>query len=176
MFSSPTEILRQCGISPGSVIGDFGTGAGAYAHEAAKLVGTGGAVYAFDVQKGMIERLAREVKDVKDNVIHPLWVDLELPRGTLLEDGVLDLAIIANILFQIENKESFMKEVARVVRPSGRVLAVDWKESFGNMGPHPGHVVTEARTKELARDAGLTFDKNIDAGAHHYGLIFRKNV
>ncbi len=174
MFSDPKDILRQCGISPGSTVGDFGTGAGSYAHEAATYVGPHGVVYAFDVQKDLVTRLAHEVEGKKENVIHPLWVDLEHPKGTGIKEGVLDVAIVTNILFQIENKDTFIKEIARVLRPGGRALIVDWKESFGHMGPHPDQVIKEGRARELFTDAGLTFDKILDAGAHHYGLLFRK--
>jgi predicted methyltransferase len=176
MFSNPNDIIRQCGVSAGSVVGDFGVGEGAYARVLSAHVGPGGAVYAFDVQKDLVSRLSREVEGVKDNVIHPLWVDLEMSRGTTLADGVLDLALSANVLFQVDDKDAFMREIARVLRPGGRLLVVDWKESFGNTGPHKDHVVSEARVKELAHDNGLSFDTTIEAGDHHYGLVFRKQT
>ncbi len=174
MFSDPNNILRQCGVSPGSVVGDFGSGSGSYAHEAAALVGPQGVVYAFDIQKDLVTRLAREVEGKKDNIIHPLWVDLEHHKGTGLAAGVLDLGIAANVIFQIVDKDIFIKEIARVLRPGGRLLVIDWKESFGHMGPHPDHVVRESDARRILTDAGLVFDKTIDAGAHHYGLLFRK--
>ncbi len=174
MFSNPSEILRQCGISAGSTVGDFGVGDGVYTREAAHLVGPQGIIYAFDIQKDLIAKLLRDVKREKTSVIHPLWVDLEADRGTMLTDGALDLAIVSNILFQVEHKDVFLHEVSRVLRPGGRVLVVDWKESFGNMGPHKDHVVDETRARALLAEASLVFDRSIDAGAHHYGLIFRK--
>ncbi|MBP9771530.1 MAG: methyltransferase domain-containing protein [Candidatus Pacebacteria bacterium] len=174
MFSNPSEILRQCGISAGSTVGDFGVGEGTYTREAAHLVGPQGIVYAFDIQKNLIARLLRDVAREKSSVIHPLWVDLEVPKGTKLSDGALDLAIVANILFQVEEKDTFIREVFRVLRQGGRALIVDWKESFGNTGPHADHVVNEATAREHFVKAGFVFDKSVEAGAHHYGLIFRK--
>jgi SAM-dependent methyltransferase len=176
MFSDPNNILRQCGVSPGSIVGDFGSGAGTYAHEAAALVGPQGVVYAFDIQKDLVARLTREIQAKKENVIHPLWVDLEHPKGTGLSAGTLDLGIAANVLFQVEDKNAFIKEIVRVLRPGGRLLLIDWKESFGHMGPHPDHVVRESDAQKTGSDAGLVLDKTIDAGAHHYGLIFRKQT
>src|SRR5687768_1088187 len=110
MFSNPTEILRQCGVSSGSVVGDFGVGEGSYARAAAAAVGMQGAVYAFDVQKSLVERLAKGIAHDAQSVIHPLWADLELPRSTTLADDTLDLAIIANVLFQVDHKEGFIAE------------------------------------------------------------------
>lgn len=176
MFSSPAHIVRQCGISKGAVVGDFGTGAGSYAHEAAKEVGEHGVVYAFDVQKALVEKLAAEAKRVHNSPIRAMWIDLEHPKRTGLASGTLDLAIVANVLFQIEDKARFVKEIARVLRPGGRVLVIDWKESYGHTGPHPGHVVPSRDAQRLLLAEGLEFDKNVDAGAHHYGFVFRKQT
>lgn len=174
MFSNPGQILDAFGISPGMVVGDFGTGDGAYARELARRVGRDGIVYAFDVQKQMIDKLVAYVEHERTTTIRPIWCDLELPHGTTLGDRSLDVAVIANIFFQIEHKEAFLAEVARTLRPNARVLVVDWSESYGHMGPHPDHVVSHDDMKGFARGAGLVFDKTIDAGEHHYGLVFRK--
>lgn len=178
MFSNPRVILNAFGISEGMIVGDFGAGTGAYAHEILRHVGDSGVVYAFDVQKSMIDSLVAKARHEKLENIRPIWCDLEHEGGTTLADKTLDSAIIANLLFQIEHKDIFMKEVARVLRPNGRVLIVDWSESFGSasrrMGPHHDHVVSVDDAKAYARSAGLVFDKEIPAGEHHYGLVFRK--
>lgn len=133
MFSNPRAILDVFCINVGMTVADFGAGDGAYAKELVKRVGSDGVVYAFDVQKAYIERLAAYVRDAKAHMLKPQWVDLELAGGTQLAPASLDAALVANILFQIENKEIFMAEVARVLRPNGRVLIVDWSESFNNL-------------------------------------------
>lgn len=173
MFSNPKDILRQCGISEGSVVADFGTGEGAYAREAAARVAPHGVVYAFDVQKGLIDRLAAYIAREKQTVIRPLWADLEHPGGTGLADSTLDLAIVANLLFQIESKPAFARELLRVLRPGGRVLVIDWEEASG-LGPHPGHIITLPAARKLLTNAGFMLDKTVEAGDHHYGLIVRK--
>jgi ubiquinone/menaquinone biosynthesis C-methylase UbiE len=173
VFSNPKDILQQCGISQGAVVGDFGTGTGAYAHEAASLVGARGVVYAFDVQKDHVQRLSRTEHN-REGVIRPLWVDLEMPRGTGLADTVLDLAIVANTLFQIEDKKGFIAETFRVVRPGGRLLLIDWEESFGGMGPHVDRVINADVARAFVEASGWVFDKTIEAGSHHYGYVFRK--
>ncbi|HXK40339.1 MAG TPA: class I SAM-dependent methyltransferase, partial [Candidatus Paceibacterota bacterium] len=150
MFSNPTDIIRQCGVSAGSVVGDFGVGEGAYARVLSAHVGPGGVVYAFDVQKDLISRLSREVEGVKDNVIHPVWVDLEMPRGTTLSDGVLDLALSANVLFQVDDKDAFVREIARVLRPGGYAVHAS---SFGSATPF---WTPEAVLRRGFRRRGLT--------------------
>ena len=173
-FSNPADIVRQCGVSQGMAVGDFGTGAGQYAHLIAAAVAPHGTVYAFDIQKDLLKRLEGELSAEEAKNVHPLWVDLEDTAGTGLRAGALDLAFIINILFQIENKEAFVREVLRTLRPGGRALIVDWKESYGHVGPHPDHVISEQDAQKLFTDGGFDLDRSLDAGAHHYGFLFRK--
>lgn len=174
MFSDPLSILDTLGISAGMTVGDFGAGEGAYARELAKRVGKDGAVYAFDVQKDLVTRLVAEAKATKTENLHAIWADLDELGSTTLADASLDAAIVANVLFQSEQKEAFIKEAARVLRDNGRLLIVEWSDSFGHLGPHPDHVVSKDTAQKLGENAGLIFEKEIGAGEHHYGLLFRK--
>jgi SAM-dependent methyltransferase len=87
----------------------------------------------------------------------------------------VDSAILSNVLFQVEDKPSCVAEVRRILKPGGKVLVVDWRESYRNMGPHIDHVVTEVEAKRLFEGAGFALVKKVDAGSHHYGFIFKKS-
>ncbi len=174
MFVNPLSVLDALGISAGMTVGDFGSGEGAYARELVKRVGKSGVVYAFDVQKDLVTRLAAEAKTNKMDNLHAIWADLDERGGTTLVDNSLDTAIIANVLFQSEQRASFIAEVVRVLRPNGRLLLVDWSDATGPLGPRADHVITKDAARALVEAAGLVFDREIDSGTHHYGLLFRK--
>jgi ubiquinone/menaquinone biosynthesis C-methylase UbiE len=89
-------------------------------------------------------------------------------------DGLLDVGLFLNTLFQIENKEVAVGEVARVIRKGGKLFVVDWKESFGGMGPKSQDILTPERVKTLLHASGFTFEHDFPAADHHYGLAFRK--
>ena len=42
------------------------------------------------------------------------------------------------------------------------------------MGPREQDIVSKEAVKKLFEAHGFNFEKEIDAGEHHYGLIFRK--
>lgn len=178
MFSDPLSILDALGVSAGMTVGDFGAGEGAYARELAKRVGRDGVVYAFDVQKDLVTRLAAEATASKIDNLHAVWADLEVRGGTKLPDASLDAVILANILFQSEDRDALLVEASRVLRDNGRLVLVDWSDassgSAGRPGPHSDHVVTKEAARKLGEGVGLVFDKEIAAGEHHYGLLFRK--
>lgn len=173
MFSDPKKNLDQFGLNPGTFVADLGSGAGHYTLAAAKAVGGEGRVYAVDVLKDMLQKIKDEAHKIHLSNIETLWGNIEKLGGTRLADGSVDAVLVCNTLFQLEHKNDFPLEVKRILRPAGRVLLIDWKESFRGMGPHTDHVVSESSAKAMFEKAGFTFERSIPAGAHHYGLIFR---
>jgi ubiquinone/menaquinone biosynthesis C-methylase UbiE len=170
-FSEPDAILRRLGLRKGDHVADLGSGAGHYSVSAARLVEPGGIVYAIDVQKDLLARLESHATEIGVNNIKTVWGDLEKEKGSRLRDGSIDVAIIANVLFQIDNKGAIIQEARRLLKEEGKVLFVDWKDSFGGMGPRPGHIVPEEVVRELFTEIGFSSFETIDAGAHHYGFI-----
>ncbi len=85
------------------------------------------------------------------------------------------MAIIANVLFQVEDRKDFLKEVFRIVKSHGRVLLIDWSDSYGGMGPASNAVIKENDAVTLFSQNGFKKDRNVNAGEHHYGIIFTKN-
>lgn len=175
-FAHPTRNIEALGIEPGMRIADFGSGSGAYVIGIAKKLEGIGHVYAVDVQKDLLRRTLTEAADKGFSNVEIVWGDLEKDHGSKIADESLDLVLISNLLFQVEDKKRVVTEAKRIVRPLARVAIIDWTESFGNMGPHTDRVVTKKEAYDLALEAGLLFVSEFEAGAHHYGLIFRKNT
>ncbi|TSC85206.1 MAG: methylase involved in ubiquinone/menaquinone biosynthesi [Parcubacteria group bacterium Gr01-1014_17] len=174
MFSNPQKIISQLDLQSGSRVADVGAGSGAYALAAAKAVGEHGKVFAVEVQKELLSRLEREARSKSVHNIEAVWGDAEQENGTHLASGACDAAIIANILFQALDKTGLAREAARIIKPRGRALVVDWSGSFGGAGPAPSAVVSKQKAQEVFESAGLAFEREIAAGSNHYAIIFRK--
>lgn len=174
MFSDPQKNIEQLRIEPGTTVADIGSGAGFYTMAAAQATGEKGKVYAIDVLKELLEKLKNEARRSHLLNIETIWGNAEKLGGTRLADLSVDVALVCNTLFQLEHKTDFPFEIKRILKVGGRVLIVDWKESFGGMGPQPQHVFTSDMTRKLFEPAGFTFDREISAGAHHYGLVFHR--
>ncbi len=153
---------------------DFGSGSGGHTLAVAKALMSTGRVYAVDVQQDLLSKLKNNA--VREGLynMEVIWGDIEKPNGTKLRDNSIDFVLISNILFQLENKTAMLSEAKRILKQGGGVLLVDWADSFGNIGPKPEAVVTKEKAKELFEKNGFHLDKEIKAGAHHYGLIFKK--
>ncbi len=171
MFSTPSICVSQFNVEPGMVCADLGSGTGAYTFELAHRVGPTGKVFALEVQKGLVDKLANECKQKHITNVTVIWDDVDDINGIALKDSTIDRAIIANTLFQLDDIQKFATEVKRVLKQKGMALIVDWAESFGGIGPTPQQVVSQQRAQEIFEKVGLFTVKTINAGEHHYGFV-----
>lgn len=173
-FVVPEVVVTHFHLRPGDVVADFGAGKGYFAAVLSKAVGLEGRVYACEIQKNLVEAIADTARTQGLSNVESIWCDIEALKGTKIDDGILDVAIIVNTFFQMEDKETAVKEVIRTLRSGGKLFVIDWSESFNGLGPQPNQVISEAETKALCETQGLVFERTYDAGDHHYGLAFRK--
>lgn len=173
-FANPNKNVMQIGISSGMKVADFGAGSGAYTLALAPLVGAGGRVYAVEVQQDLLKKIKNTTESQGHKNIDVIWGDFERPNGSKLAERCVDMVIISNTLFQLDDKRGALLEANRVLHSGGQLVVIDWSESFGGMGPQKSDVVTKESAKEMCIDAGFVFSKEFDAGSHHYGLIYKK--
>lgn len=194
-FLKPEDIVKQLPLEEGLVVADLGCGVGTFTIPIAKIVGASGHVYAVDVNKELLGvvraaasteklpagaprasatgSLSRTMQGGLPNV-EIIWGDIEAPNGTKLADSSVGLVVLANVLFQVENKEAVIKEAYRVLKSRGYVFVTDWKESFGGLGPKSADVFSEEKAKGLFLNSGFSLYNEIEAGEYHYALLFQK--
>ena len=172
LFSSPHENVLQLSLRDGMRVGDFGAGSGHYSRAAAAVVGREGKVYAVDIQEDILKHLKLNTHAHHQSTIETVWGDIEKPGGSHLRDASLDAVMLANTLFQVENRFGLLAEIKRVLKPGGKLMVVDWAGSYGGMGPIPEKVVPEHETEAFFINGGFHKVKSFRAGPHHYGVVF----
>jgi len=173
MFTNPEQNILHLGLSEGMRVADFGAGSGAYSKACSQKVGYTGKVYAIEVQKDLLKRLETDIKSWGITNIDCIWGDIEKKNGTKISDNSMDAVIISNVLFQADDKLGLIDEAKRVLKKGGKVLLIEWSESFSGMGPAPEHIVTESMAKELFEKRGFKLEESISTSPHHYGIIFK---
>lgn len=168
------KIVDLFGLHEGMKVADLGVGFGHYVYALSEAVGPSGRVFAVDVQKNMIERLKKEVEEKGIQNIEVIWGDIEVVGGTKLREGLVDNLLVANVLFLIDSKPGFVHECARILKVGGKLLLIDWEESFGGIGPSPEMVVSLETAKRIFESGPFEYKKQIDVGDHHYGILFER--
>ena len=115
-----------------------------------------------------------KVKEEHLNNVEYIWGDIEKIGGTKLKDSILDAVVVSNVLFQIEDKNKFLEEIKRILKPGGRVFLIDWSDSSFVVSPNISKIISENNAREMFEDKGFIWERSIDAGKHHYGIIFTK--
>ncbi len=172
MFANPESNIAQLGLREGMKVADLGAGAGEYSKSASARVGKNGTVYAVEVQKEMVARLQNELKEWMVTNVECIWGDIETKGGTKLADKTMDAVILSNVFFQTEDKLGGIDEAKRILKPKGKLLVIDWSESFAGMGPSKLSVVSKEQCINMFENRGFHAVESISAGAHHYGIIF----
>src|SRR3989338_6773568 len=137
-FASPEENIKELHLKEDSVVVDLGCGTGHYVLAIARALnelGKSGTVYAVDVQNSLIDKIASEAKRMALDNVRVIWGDIDVVGGTKLGDAIADRVVISNVLFQSENKENFLREAVRLLKPGGEMLVVDWSDPHAGMGP-----------------------------------------
>jgi ubiquinone/menaquinone biosynthesis C-methylase UbiE len=149
-FCSREELHALVAPHDEMVLADLGSGTGFYTDDFAPYVDT---CYGIDVQEEMHD-LYRE-KGVPDNVELVTAEVSDLPFG----DDSIDAAFSTMTYHEFANDDS-LTELKRVLRPGGRLVAVDWDAGGEGAGGPPaegrydlGHAV------ELHTDHGFTVER-----------------
>jgi len=176
MFSDPENNIKQLALAPGMRVADFGSSSGFYSLAMAEEVGEDGQVFAVDIQKDLLDRLKNEARQRRLSNIQIIWGDLEHLGGTKLQEKSLDAVVASNLFFQIENKDALCLEIKRVLKRNARVLIIDWSGSFGGLVPTAKDIIPKTQMISLFQNHGFSLDKEIEAGANHYGIVFRNSA
>jgi ubiquinone/menaquinone biosynthesis C-methylase UbiE len=138
------QLIGLAHLRPGDVVLDVGCGTGTLAIAAKRHVGASGRVYGVDASPEMIVRATKKASKAGADVTFRTGVVEALPYP----DAHFDVVLSSMMLHHLPRKarQQCAREIRRVLKPGGRVLAVDFgrtpggrKGLFGRLHRH-GHV------------------------------------
>ena len=114
------EIIRS-GIKEGSHVLDYGCGPGFSTIPAAKIVGSQGVIYALDIHPFAIEIIEKKIKKHGLKNVKTILTG----NGTGLLDESIDIVLLFNVIFMIEDQEKLIDELYRVLKKGGTISIVN---------------------------------------------------
>lgn len=168
-FLTPEHLVKELYLKPGDRAADIGCGTGVYTIALAEQVGAMGQVYAVDVHREALHTLAGTLDRRGIINVEMLWADVE--KSIPVDAFSLDAVVLSNVLFQLEDKGKTLSLVAKVLKPEGMLLVVDWTGSHGGIGPHTKHVLEEEMAINEVQSHGFRILKRLPAGDYHYAFI-----
>jgi predicted methyltransferase len=158
-WQKPDQIMDALSIADGSHVADIGAGAGWFTIVLARRVGPNGKVYAQDVQRPMLGAIQRRVEREGLNNVE---TRLGMGSSPNLPLGELDAVLVVDVYPEVEDRVTFLRNLAATLKPGGRIGVVNYKPGNGGPGPAP------------ARDEGVRVEaQSVEADAQAAGLRVR---
>ena len=170
-FTDPENNIKQFKLGEGMIVADLGAGSGFYTIPAGRAVGSSGKVYAIEVKKDFLSKIKNDATKAHVFNVEVIWGNIEKIGGTKLRQESVDAVIVSNTLFQLEDKRTLVDEVKRILKPAGKILVIDWSDSFSGLGPRPEDIISKEKAKELFQKNGFKIEREISSGENHYGFI-----
>ena len=137
------RVLNRLGVKPGMRVADVGAGEGYYTVRLAQRLGPGGTIYAQDVSRPYLDRLAARLAREGIGVVtlvHGTPADPRLPERSV------DLALLAHMYHEVEQPYEFLYRLRGALAPGGRVAIIDNDKPTGEHGTPPALLRCELAT------------------------------
>jgi ubiquinone/menaquinone biosynthesis C-methylase UbiE len=169
IWQHPDQIMDELGVAEASVVADVGAGSGWFTIRLARRVGPNGVVYAEDVQPEMLAAIDRRVKAeglLNVKLIHGKGADPNLPAGSV------HAVLLVDAYHEIVERVTMLRNLAKALRPEGRIGVIDFKLEGSGPGPAMDQRVSPETVINDATKAGLRLLKQETFLPYEYFLIF----
>jgi ubiquinone/menaquinone biosynthesis C-methylase UbiE len=174
MMQDPELVFEAMGLKEGDLFMDIGCGTGDYSIHASKIVGETGFILALDVNEHILDEL-RSKADLLG--LRNLRLIVHDATQTLpLFSQSVDVCLISTVLHSIglnDRAENIISEVARVLKPRGRLVIIECKKERKGIGPPEEMRLSPDDIEELTKRYSLTRSSLVDLG-YNYMLVLTK--
>ncbi len=168
-WQQPQRVIKALKLGRGDTVAEVGAGPGYISLRLAKAVGPKGRVFAVEVEPKMLAVLGERLVAAKTINLTPVLGLLERP---LLPHRSLDHVLLVNTFHHFHDGVAYLKELARCLRPQGRISVVDFHDREMPMGPPPEEKISRDACVTLAKRAGLTLVAEQTFLEYQYFLTF----
>jgi ubiquinone/menaquinone biosynthesis C-methylase UbiE len=170
-WQKPQLILDALGVAEASVVADIGAGGGWFTVRLARRVGPNGVVYAQDVQPETLAAIGKRVR--REGLANVRRV---LGRGSdpKLPVGAVDAILAVDVLHEVADRVTFLANLARALKPGGRIGVVEFKPGGGGPGPDATERVAQEVIEAEAARAGLVLRRRETFLPFQYFLVFSR--
>jgi SAM-dependent methyltransferase len=116
------RVMDRLGIRPGLRVADVGAGDGYYTVRLAQRLGPGATIYAQDVERRYLDRLAARLARERIAGVTPVH---GMPNDPRLPPASVDVAILSHMYHEIENPYEFLHRLRAALAPDARVAVID---------------------------------------------------
>ena len=149
----PEKILSCFGLRSGQRLADLGAGQGYFALKAAEMLGETGLVKAVEIIPERLQILRRQAEE--RGVAARIQTILAEAERIPLPDNDVDRALLANVLHELQDPLSYVRDTLRILVNGGEIWVIEWQKKETLLGPPSSERRTPEEWVTLLAQAGF---------------------
>jgi ubiquinone/menaquinone biosynthesis C-methylase UbiE len=169
----PQKVFAELNLQPDSILLDVACGIGNYAVAAAEFIGEHGMIHAVDLWAEGIETLRTRARELGLSRLRAEVADVG--RHLPLADASVDVALLATVLHDQAAEGAAagtLGEVARVLRPGGRLVIIEFDKIESPPGPPVAIRLSPGEVEDLVTPCGFFEEHVVPVGPNTYLVKF----
>jgi ubiquinone/menaquinone biosynthesis C-methylase UbiE len=169
-WQKPSQVVQALALAPGMRVADLGAGTGYFSRYLSNAVGPTGTIFAVDTEPKLVEHLRQRAELEKTANLVPVLASPDNPR---LPVGMVDLVLLVDTYHHLDQRLDYLRRLATVLSPRGRIAIVDWKKQEAPVGPRDlEHKLARDQVVGEMKDAGYRLGKEYEFLPYQYFLVF----
>jgi len=164
-WQKPHAVITALNLKPTDTVADIGAGTGYFARRFALHTGK---VYAVDIDEKLLA-IARSKAPANLQTI------LAAPDDPRLPSNSVDMIFFCDVLHHIENRPAYYAKLAKVLKPGGRVVVIDFYKKPLPVGPPESMKLSDQEVITEFQKAGFGLSKRLDILPYQYFLFFERH-
>lgn len=155
------KIVNELQLPDKPTLVDIGTGTGVFAEELLNII-PNSKCYGLDICEEMINW----VKENRENNLNSRLETILMTENVIpLPDEVADLVFMITVHHELDDSQTLLNDVKRVLKKNGKVLICDWKEGFNK------HCIEKSSIINDLKSVGFTNIKEVNASEKLVSII-----
>jgi ubiquinone/menaquinone biosynthesis C-methylase UbiE len=167
------QLIEQLNLRQGDVVADIGAGTGYLSRRLARRVGGQGQVLAVDIQPEMLDLLTNRMAGLGITNVAPVLGTTTDPK---LPADAVDLVVMVDVYHEFDFPYEMMSAICRSLKPTGRVVFVEFRGEDPNVPIKRVHKMTEAQVKKEMAALPLRWKETIEVLPRQHIIIFGKEA
>lgn len=168
-WQKPAELVAAMSISPGMTVADIGAGTGYMNPHLAAAVGPGGRVLAVDVEKSLVDHMAKRAVEEGTPQVEARLIE---PGQSGLAEAEADRVLLLDVYHHIDDRVGWFGRLAGAMKPGGQLVVVDFKPGDIPVGPPEHARIPDAKVTEELAAAGWALVASPDPLPYQYVRVY----
>ena len=164
------EVVAAMKLRPGDLVADLGAGSGLFVVPLSSAVGAKGKVLAVEIDRNFFPHIQQKAKAAGVTNVQTVAGEATDPK---LPEPV-DVALLHDVLHHIENPAAYTKGLAKYLKPTARIVIVDYLVKQGPHRDDPSLQVGKDEAAKVLAAIGFKPVDDVPLFPDKYYVIYRR--